>query len=104
MVKIVRNKSIDILRAFNARNFKEDSIDDNDNYIHIESSKEERFDSMFIRHHVRSLKLKYQSVINASFFEQLTDEEAAEKLDIPLGTLKSRKKIAIRELRKIYIK
>jgi RNA polymerase sigma-70 factor (ECF subfamily) len=102
MLKIVRNKTIDVQRAFNTRNFKEDSIDDANHVVHISSPSERNFNSMFVRHHVRSLKFKYQSVINALFFEELSQEEAAEKLDIPLGTVKSRKKIAIRELRKIY--
>lgn len=33
----------------------------------------------------------------------MTQQEASEELDIPLGTIKSRLKIGLREMRKIYI-
>jgi RNA polymerase sigma-70 factor (ECF subfamily) len=45
---------------------------------------------------------KYQIVINALFFEGMTQQEASDELDIPLGTIKSRLKIGLRELKKIY--
>ena len=32
----------------------------------------------------------------------MTQQEASDELDIPLGTIKSRLKIGLRELRKIY--
>ena len=32
----------------------------------------------------------------------MTQQEASEELDIPLGTIKSRLKIGLRELKKIY--
>ena len=41
-------------------------------------------------------------MINALFFEGMTQQEASDELDIPLGTIKSRLKIGLRELRKIY--
>jgi RNA polymerase sigma-70 factor (ECF subfamily) len=49
-----------------------------------------------------TLDEKYQIVINALFFEGMTQQEASEELDIPLGTIKSRLKIGLRELKKIY--
>ena len=45
---------------------------------------------------------KYQIVLKALFFEGMTQQEASEELDIPLGTIKSRLKIGLRELKKIY--
>ena len=41
-------------------------------------------------------------VINALFFEGMTQQEASDELNIPLGTIKSRLKIGLRELKKIY--
>jgi RNA polymerase sigma-70 factor (ECF subfamily) len=40
--------------------------------------------------------------MEALFFQGMTQQEASEALDIPLGTIKSRLKIGLRELRKIY--
>jgi len=41
-------------------------------------------------------------VLKALFFEGMTQQEASDELDIPLGTIKSRLKIGLRELKKIY--
>ena len=57
---------------------------------------------MDIKKHLHTLDIKYQEVINALFFEGMTQQEASEELNIPLGTIKSRLKIALRELKKIY--
>ena len=52
--------------------------------------------------HLKTLDEKYQIVINALFFEGMTQQEASDELSIPLGTIKSRLKIGLRELKKIY--
>jgi RNA polymerase sigma-70 factor (ECF subfamily) len=57
---------------------------------------------MDIKKHLKSLDEKYQIVIHALFFEGMTQQEASDELDIPLGTIKSRLKIGLRELKKIY--
>jgi RNA polymerase sigma-70 factor (ECF subfamily) len=41
-------------------------------------------------------------VLDALFFQGMTQQEASDELDIPLGTIKSRLKIGLRELKKIY--
>ena len=41
-------------------------------------------------------------VLDALFFQGMTQQEASDELDIPLGTIKSRLKIGLRELKKVY--
>jgi len=55
-----------------------------------------------IKKHLNSIDLKYKIVIDALFFEGMTQQEASDELEIPLGTIKSRLKIGLRELKKIY--
>lgn len=57
---------------------------------------------MDLQKHVATLDSKYQIVLKALFFEGMTQQEASEELSIPLGTVKSRLKIGLRELQKIY--
>jgi RNA polymerase sigma factor (sigma-70 family) len=59
-------------------------------------------DVIDIKKHLGTLDEKYQIVIRALYFEGLTQQEASEELNIPLGTVKSRLKIGLRELKKIY--
>ena len=54
--------------------------------------------------HVSRLDSKYQEVLQALFFEGLTQAEMSKKTGIALGTIKTRLRIALRELREIYNK
>ena len=100
LYRIARNTAIDKLRSFNNRYHKEVQIDKSDVYILPTMNINQ--DVMDLKKHLETLDEKYQIVINALYFEGLTQQEASEELDIPLGTVKSRLKIGLRELKKIY--
>ena len=55
-----------------------------------------------IQKHISTLDSKYQEVIELLYFKGFTQSQASEHLDIPLGTVKTRLKIGLRELKKIY--
>lgn len=100
LFRITRNTAIDKLRSINTKSDKEIQIDVSDVYtIGIESTNPELMD---VQEHLDSIDEKYRIVLDALFFQGMTQQEASEELDIPLGTIKSRLKIGLRELRKIY--
>jgi RNA polymerase sigma factor (sigma-70 family) len=100
LFRIARNTAIDKLRSFNNRFHKEVQIDKSNVYILPSTNFNQ--DVMDIKEHVGSLEEKYQIVLNALFFQGMTQQEASDKLEIPLGTVKSRLKIGLRELKKVY--
>ena len=100
MFRIARNTAIDKLRSFNNRYLKEVQIDTSNVYILPTSNFNQ--DVMDIKDHVGRLEKKYQIVLDALFFQGMTQQEASDELDIPLGTIKSRLKIGLRELKKVY--
>ena len=100
LYRIARNTAIDKLRSFNLRFNKEVQIDKSDVYILPTASLNQ--DVIDLKEHVAKLEEKYQIVLNALFFEGMTQQEASDELDIPLGTIKSRLKIGLRDLRKIF--
>jgi len=51
---------------------------------------------------VNQLEEKYRVIIDLVYFQGYTQKEIEEHLDIPLGTVKSRLRIALRELRKVF--
>jgi len=55
-----------------------------------------------IQENLDKIEDKYRIVLEALFFEGMTQQEASDELEIPLGTIKSRLKIGLRELGKIY--
>lgn len=100
LFRITRNTAIDKLRSLNTKLDREIQIDVSDVYnVGIESIRPEFMD---VKDNLDKIEFKYQVVLDALFFQGMTQQEASDELEIPLGTIKSRLKIGLRELRKIY--
>jgi len=102
ILNIARNTAIDSTRSKHYRgNGKIQNLEN------IVGKQEKEFDEIKINHigllqHVDNLEEKYRSVIRLIYLKGHTQQEVTEILNIPLGTVKSRIKIGLRELRKIY--
>ena len=101
LYRIAYNTAIDKVRSYSNKAKKEIQIEDSNVYKLTAVSLNQ--DVMDIKKHLNTLEEKYQIVIQALFFEGMTQQEASDELEIPLGTIKSRLKIGLRELRKIYV-
>ena len=102
MLNITRNLTIDTIRSKGYR--KQSKIRSNENSVDNvvdHSSASERFDSLGIRKHLSLLKDDQKQIIDLAYFSGLTQEEIAKELSIPLGTVKTRMRTAIIELRKV---
>ncbi|WP_394751161.1 RNA polymerase sigma factor [Spongiimicrobium salis] len=100
LFRITRNTAIDKLRSVNTKSDKEIQIDVSDVYnLGINSIRPEFID---VKENLDKIESKYQIVLDALFFQGMTQQEASDELNIPLGTIKSRLKIGLRELKKIY--
>ena len=100
LFRITRNTAIDKLRSVSTKSDQEIEMDVSDVYtIGVEGVRPEFLD---MQKQLGKIDPKYREVLEALFFEGMTQQEASENLDIPLGTIKSRLKIGLRELRKIY--
>lgn len=100
LYRIAYNTAIDKVRS--QKNKKNNEVQMEASSVYKVTSNELNQDVLDIKKHLSSLDDKYQIVINALFFEGMTQQEASDELDIPLGTIKSRLKIGLRELKKIY--
>ncbi len=100
LYRIAYNSAIDKVRSLKNKTEKEVQIETSAVYTITSGMLNE--DVLDIKKHLSTLDEKYQIVINALFFEGMTQREASDDLDIPLGTIKSRLKIGLRELKKIY--
>ena len=100
LYRIAYNTAIDKIRSQKNKSGNEVQIETSS--VYKITSNELNEDVLDIKKHLKSLDEKYQIVLNALFFEGMTQQEASEELDIPLGTIKSRLKIGLRELKKIY--
>lgn len=100
LYRIAYNTAIDKVRS--QKNKTKNEVQMETSTVYKVTSNELNQDVLDIKKHLGSLDEKYQIVINALFFEGMTQQEASDELDIPLGTIKSRLKIGLRELKKIY--
>ena len=88
------------MRSVNNKSDKEVQIDVSDVYnLGVSGISPEHLD---VQENLHKIEEKYRIVLEALFFEGMTQQEASDELDIPLGTIKSRLKIGLRELGKIY--
>ena len=100
LFRITRNTAIDKLRSIGTKSDIEIQIDVSDVYNLGEQSIRPEF--IDVKENLDKIESKYRIVLEALFFEGMTQQEASDELDIPLGTIKSRLKIGLREMRKIY--
>lgn len=101
MLNIARNSAIDYSRS---RQFKSETKNqDIDNSVYeVNNQKSSTFntDIIGLKEEVTKLKDDYRILIDLIYFKGFTQEETARELNIPLGTIKTRVRAAILELRK----
>lgn len=102
MMNLTRNLTIDTLRSKGYKKQAKISGDENtvNNYQDTNSGAE-KFDAMGIRKQLANLKADQRRVIDLAYFSGLTQDEIAKEIGIPLGTVKTRMRTALLELRKM---
>ena len=104
MVRLTRNAAINKLRS---KVYKSQVKNDNiDNYVIAIEEKNPSIDNINkigLRQQVHKLKDDYKNVIELSYYHGFTQEEIAKTLKIPLGTVKTRLRSALLELRKQFV-
>lgn len=103
MLNICRNTALDALRSkgFKMRN-KIQSWEDSVNEFKT-TSESMNIDTIGLRKAVDLLKPEHREIIDILYFQGYTQMEASDVLNMPLGTVKTRIKIALREIKKIFV-
>jgi RNA polymerase sigma-70 factor (ECF subfamily) len=103
MVNIARNLSIDKIRSKDFKNQnKNREIENNVTFIDEQRSTVYKPELLGIKELVQTLKPEQKSILDLVYFKGYTHVEAADELGIPLGTIKTRLRMAILELRKHF--
>lgn len=100
LLNIARNTAIDATRTAHYQNSRK--TDNLDGLVHQPGGSTINTDVLGVRDVVDSLDEKYKTLIDLVYFQGYTQEEAAEETGIPLGTIKTRLRYAIGELRKVF--
>ncbi len=103
MVNIARNLSIDKVRSKDYRNSaKNQDIENVVSFIDEQQNTGINPDTLGVKKLVENLKPDQKSVLDLIYFRGYTHVEAAEELGIPLGTVKTRVRMAITTLRRFF--
>ena len=102
MLNIARNTAIDKTRSVSFR--QKGKIQDLDQTVYNNTSltTEQNTDVIGLKSFVNGLDEKYREIIDLVYFRGYTQKEVEKHLNIPLGTVKSRVRIALRELKRIF--
>jgi RNA polymerase sigma factor (sigma-70 family) len=103
MINICRNLAIDKVRSKDFTNqYKnqplEKTVSSESNLVQADYNP----DTIGLKEMVKRLDPEYRKIIDLLFFEGYSQSEAAEKLNIPLGTVKTRSRAALQKLKSIF--
>lgn len=103
MLNIARNLAIDMLRS---KRFQQDQkttdIDNNVYFNDNKSSSTHNVDTLGLKKSVMNLKPEFRILVDLAYFQGFTQEEISKTLNIPLGTVKTRLRNAIIELKTVF--
>ena len=104
LFNVTRNCAINTTRskAFKSEQ-KNDSFDNYVTYVDEKDSDSININQIGLRKQVHLLREDYKNVLELSYFNGFTHDEIAKILSIPVGTVKTRLRNAIIELRKQFV-
>lgn len=102
MLNIARNASIDKTRSAEFKKVaKNQPLEDTFRKVERRNPVENKIEFIGIRGLVDKLKPEHKSIVDLIYLQGYTQSEVAEELNIPLGTVKTRVKLAINHLREL---
>lgn len=102
MLNICRNAAIDKTRSAHFRRLGQKQMIDHQISDHINWSHQPKTEHIGLKTVINELDDKYKEIIDLVYFQGFTQQEVHEHLGIPLGTVKSRLRIGLRELRTFF--
>jgi len=103
MVNIARNLAIDKIRSKDFKNQnKNQELEINVTFIDEQRNTVYKPELLGIKELVETLKPEQKSILDLVYFKGYTHVEAADELGVPLGTIKTRLRMAIVQLRKHF--
>lgn len=100
MLNVARNASIDAIRSKNYQQSQQNR-ELTENVYEEGGSVQMNTDKIGLRKIVHRLKDEYRVLVELSYFEGYTQDEISKLLQIPLGTVKTRLRTALTQLKQV---
>jgi RNA polymerase sigma-70 factor (ECF subfamily) len=101
-INIARNTAIDATRTSDFRNRQKTDQFDFVVFSHTHPATSTSVETIGLRDIVQKLDEKHRKVIDLAYFQGYTQTEIEQEMNIPIGTVKTRLRLAIKELRKAF--
>lgn len=99
MSNIARNAAIDSIRTARSKREQKTASIENPVYENIGGNEEMNIKDFALEKIINSLDEKHRLLIDLTYFQGYSQREIEKELGIPLGTIKSRLRLAINQLR-----
>lgn len=104
MLNVCRNTAIDETRSKQfKKQLQNQNIEDSVNKVDSSEQVIMKVDHIGLKEVIARLKPEQKILVDKIYFEGYTQEEASKELDIPLGTVKTRIRAAITQLRGVLV-
>ena len=104
MLNVARNTAIDKIRSQDYQNSQRNQdLDSTVEIIDNQGSSQFDVDAIGLKKVVENLRPEYRQMIDLLYFQGYTQAEVADEFGIPLGTVKTRVKAAIIQLRQYFV-
>jgi RNA polymerase sigma-70 factor, ECF subfamily len=104
MLNVARNTAIDFTRSkLYAQRSKNHNIENNVGFETDSLKTHIAVDSIGLKQVVEALPVQFREIIEWMYFEGFTQQEISENFGIPLGTVKTRTRMALTALRKSFV-
>ena len=100
MLNVARNASIDAVRSKNYQQ-RQQNRELTENTYEAGGSVQTNTDKIGLRKIVHKLKDEYRLLVELSYFQGYTQDEISKMLQIPLGTVKTRLRTALIQLKQV---
>jgi len=106
MINIARNTSIDYIKSKRVQNEQKnqslpDIVHSTETHLYADTNQMERVDFIGMNNVMGKLKPDLQRLVQMAYYEGYTQQEIADNLQMPLGTVKTRIRAALLQLREI---
>ena len=104
MLNVARNTAIDKIRSQDFQNSQRNQdLDSTIEIIDNQANSQFDIDAIGLKKVVENLRPEHRQMIDLLYFQGYTQAEVAEEFGIPLGTVKTRVKAAIVQLRQYFV-
>lgn len=103
MLNVARNTAIDKLRQMKKRGTGSIQNEMNDVGNMLANSEQQNTNTIGLNELLFKLPKEQQEIIDYLYFKGYTQQEVSDELDLPLGTVKTRSRTALRALKDLFI-